>query len=114
MLIREIVEILHGEVMCCEDKLDREVMSACSSDMMSDVLAYVKDQAVLVTGLNNPQIIRTATMMDMVCVVLVRGKRPDSIMLKLAEKSGIVLICASQRMFLACGMLYEAGLKAEN
>lgn len=113
MKIGKIAEILGGEVLCCRENLDREVVSACASDMMSDVLAFVKDQAVLVTGLCNPQVIRTAEMMDMVCVVFVRGKQPDEMMKKLAEERGIVLICAPQRMFGACGMLYEAGLKPE-
>ena len=113
MKIGQIVELLGGEVLCCEENLERDVVSACASDMMSDVLAFVKDQAVLVTGLCNPQVIRTAEMMDMVCVVFVRGKRPDELMIELARARGMVLVCASQRMFGACGMLYEAGLKPE-
>lgn len=113
MLISKIAEILGGEVLCSGENMNKEVYSACASDMMSDVLAFVKDQAVLVTGLCNPQVIRTAEMMDMICVVFVRGKRPDDVMLKLAEQRGIVVICAPQRMFLACGILYEAGLKSE-
>ena len=113
MKIAEIVEIVRGEVVCGSEHLDRDVCSACASDMMSDVLAFVKDQAVLVTGLCNPQVIRTAEMMDMVCVVFVRGKRPDEVMRQLAQERGIVLICSQLRMFAACGALYEAGLKPD-
>jgi len=113
MKIKEIATALDARVICCEEQLDREVFSACASDMMSDVLAFVKDQAVLVTGLCNPQVIRTAMMMDMVCVVFVRGKEPDALMIELAKEHGIVLMSAPLRMFGACGMLYEAGLKAE-
>lgn len=76
MTVREIAKILNAEVLCCEDRLDMDVHSACGSDMMSDVLAYVKDQAVLLTGLMNPQVVRTAEMMDMTCIVFVRGKKP--------------------------------------
>ena len=65
MKIGTIKDLLGAQVICCEDGLSRHVYSACGSDMMSDVLAYVKDQAVLVTGLNNPQVVRTADMMDM-------------------------------------------------
>lgn len=61
-----------GEVL-----LGSHVYSACGSDMMSDVLAYVKDQAVLLTGLVNSQVIRTAEMMDMRCIVFVRSKKPN-------------------------------------
>ncbi len=85
MKISTIRDLLGAEVLCCEDSLDRDVYSACGSDMMSDVLAYVKDQAVLLTGLVNPQVIRTAEMMDMVCIVFVRSKRPSEAMVSMAE-----------------------------
>ena len=78
MKIRDIVKLLDAKVYCCEDRLDTEVHACCGCDMMSDVLAFVKDQAVLLTGLVNPQSIRTAEMMDIVCIVLVRGKEPDA------------------------------------
>jgi len=77
---------------------------------MSDVLAYVKDQAVLLTGLVNPQVIRTAVMMDMVCVVFVRSKIPSEEMLSLAKESGIVVMTTDKRLYEACGLLYSNGL----
>jgi serine kinase of HPr protein (carbohydrate metabolism regulator) len=104
---------LNAEVVCGEDQLDREVNSACGSDMMSDVLAYVKDQAVLLTGLLNSQVIRTAEMMDMVCVVFVRSKVPTEEMVKLAKDHGMVLLKTRKRMYEACGKLYAAGLGAK-
>ena len=114
MKIGDIASVLNANVICCEDQLGRHVYTACASDMMSDVLAFVKDQAVLVTGLCNPQVIRTAVMMDMVCIVFVRGKQPDQLMIDLAKERGIVLMSAPLRMFGACGLLYEAGLKPEH
>ena len=111
MTIREIAEILDARWLCCEDGEDQEVRFAFASDMMSDVLAYVKDQAVLVTGLNNPQVIRTADMMDMVCVVYVRGKRPDALSLELAVDSNICVLTTTTPMFACCGILYENGLR---
>jgi len=109
--IREIQSLLNAEVLTCKDSLDRDVRSACGSDMMSDVLAYVKDQAVLLTGLVNMQVVRTAEMMDMVCVVFVRNKVPTDDILALAEAKDIVIMTTSERMFDACGILYEAGLR---
>ena len=81
--------------------------------MMSDVLAYVKDQAVLLTGLVNSQVIRTAEMMDMRCIVFVRSKMPNEEMIRLAKESGIVLLATSKRMYEACGILYTNGLKKD-
>ena len=91
MTVREIQNILSAEVVCGGDCLDREVNDACGSDMMSDVLAFVKQQAVLLTGLVNPQVIRTAEMMDMKCVVFVLGKRPDRDMTELAENLDVTV-----------------------
>lgn len=99
MTVREIQNILSAEVVCGGDCLDREVNDACGSDMMSDVLAFVKQQAVLLTGLVNPQVIRTAEMMDMKCVVFVRGKRPDRDMTELAENLDIILLATKLPMF---------------
>ncbi len=110
MKIIEAAKILEGTVLCCEEFIDREVTSACGSDMMSDVLAFVKDQGVLITGLCNPQVIRTAEMMDMLCIIFVRGKKPTDDMIELAKERGIVLISTPRRMFSACGKLYQAGL----
>jgi hypothetical protein len=97
-------------VLCGEENLDHEVFSACGSDMMSDVLAYVKDQAVLLTGLVNPQVVRTAEMMDMVCIVFVRSKTPTEEMIRLADDAGLVLLRSKKRMYEACGKLYANGL----
>ena len=110
MKISKIRDLLEAEVLCCEDNLDHDVYSACGSDMMSDVLAYVKDQAVLLTGLVNPQVIRTAEMMDMVCIVFVRSKKPSEAMISMAEDDGIVMMASNMRMYDACGTLYVNGL----
>jgi len=111
MKISTIKEILEAEVLCCEELVGSHVYSACGSDMMSDVLAYVKDQAVLLTGLVNPQVIRTAEMMDMKCIVFVRGKKPDESMIELAKENGIPLLRTKREMFTSCGILYENGLR---
>ena len=110
MKIQTIKKLLNADVLCGEELLDGEVHSACGCDMMSDVLAYVKDQAVLLTGLCNPQVIRTAMMMDMRCIVFVRGKKPTNEVIELARDAGIVVLTSELRMYVACGLLYSKGL----
>ncbi len=110
MKIQRIKELLEAEVLCGEEHLDGDVHSACGCDMMSDVLAFVKDQAVLLTGLCNLQVVRTAMMMDMRCIVFVRGKTPTPEIVALAEDSGIVVMKSDLRMYVACGILYSEGL----
>ena len=111
MTIRDAKELLHATLLCGEDRLDEEVHSACGSDMMSDVLAFVKDQAILLTGLCNPQAIRTAEMMDMKCIVLVRGKDPLENVIELAKDRDICVLKTEHTMFCACGILYKHGLR---
>ena len=110
MKISTIKDLLDATVLTGEDRLGDHVYSACGSDMMSDVLAYVKDQAVLLTGLVNTQVVRTAEMMDMHCVVFVRSKQPTPEIIQLAQDSGIVLMASPKRMYEACGILYSHGL----
>ena len=110
MKISEVARILEAKVAAGEEMLDTEVDSAFSSDMMSDVLAFSKDQPVLLTGLNNPQSVRTALMMDMDCVIFVRGKYPAPDIINLASQSRIVLLSTAYTMYEASGRLYEAGL----
>ena len=113
MYLFEIRDTLQATVLCGGDQLDREVRSACASDFMSDVLAYVKDQGLLLTGMVNPQVVRTAEMMDMKCIVFVRGKMPGPDIVALAQERGIVVMHSPLRMFIACGLLYTTGLAGE-
>ena len=111
MKIKDIQHLLDAKLLCHGDNLEQEVTSAFGCDLMSDVLAYVKDQSVLLTGLVNPQVIRTAEMMDIVCIVFVRSKKPDENMIELANEREIPILCTGHRMFSACGLLYEKGLR---
>ena len=113
MTVREIAAVLDAQWLCCQEEGDRVIHTAFASDMMSDVLAYVKEQAVLLTGLINLQVVRTAEMMDMKCIVFVRGKRPPAEVIELAKESGIVMLRSPERMYSACGKLYESGLRGD-
>jgi len=110
MKLNEIVQKLNGKVLHSKINLDVEVKGAGGADLMSDVLASIQPQAVLLTGLCNPQVVRTAMMADVVAIVLVRGKTPPVETVQLAEKEHIPLISTPYGMYEACGILYQAGL----
>ena len=110
MKICTMQELLDAKVLCCEENLGKHVYSAFGCDLMSDVLAYVTDQAVLLTGLVNPQVIRTALMLDMVCIVFVRSKSPNEEMIELAKENGIVMMSTDKTLYTTCGLLYSNGL----
>ncbi len=110
MKIQEIASILKAEVCTRSDYSDIDLQTACSADLMSDVMAFSKGNAMLLTGLVNPQVVRTAEMMDIKVVVFVRGKTPPMPMIELAEEKGIVLLTTEYPLFAASGKLYTNGI----
>lgn len=110
MKIREIAELLRAEVLSGKEMLDTEVQNAFCCDMMSDVLAFATNQSVLITGLLNPQVVRTAMMLDMHCIVFIQGKEPTPEIVSLAEANDIVVMVTPESMFSSAGRLYDTGL----
>ena len=109
MKIREIATLLDAKILCGEEMLDTEVHDAFCCDMMSDVLAFATNQSVLMTGLLNPQVVRTAMMLDMHCIVFVCGKRPTPEIVSLSNANDIVTMVTEHHMFSAAGRLYQTG-----
>jgi predicted transcriptional regulator len=110
MKLKEIIRIVEGSLFFENIPFERDVKGGCGADLMSDVLASVQPDAILLTGLCNPQVIRTAQMADVCAVVLLRGKQPSLEMIDIAQKEGIPLISSPYGMFEICGRLYKAGL----
>lgn len=110
MTVRDIATILNAQIHTGDKFLDRSVNAACGSDLMSDVIAFVKDEVALLTGLNTIQAVRTAIIMDVSVLIIVRGKEPSADMVSLAEENGIAVLSTNLPMFLACGNLYAGGL----
>ncbi len=111
MKLKEIREILDAKVLTGEEFLEREVYSAFGSDLMSDVLAFVNEKSILLTGLTNPQVIRTAEVADLFSIVFVRGKMPSKDLLDLALEKDITIMTTEFTLYTTSGKLYEKGLK---
>lgn len=110
MKLKNVAELLNAEILSGTDNLDTEVDSAFSSDLMSDVLAYVDKKTVLLTGLTNAQVIRTAEMIDMPAIVFVRNKKPGSDIIQLAAENNMIIMCTEHTLYTASGLLYASGL----
>ncbi len=113
MVISEIKAILDAEILTeeTESELSRkEINGAFGCDLMSDVLAFVNNQSLLLTGLINSQVIRTAEMMDITCICFVRGKIPPEDVIELAKEKDITLLTTKNTLYNASGMLYAKGL----
>ena len=110
MRLEEVARLVGAKVYTGEEMLDEDIDSAFSSDMMSDVRAYAEDQALLLTGLTKPQAVRTALMLDMSCILFVRGKEPAEEVVALAKLSHIAVLATAMIRYEASGRLYEAGL----
>lgn len=111
MKLIEIKELLDAEVLIGEDTLNTEIYSAFACDLMSDVLAFVEDKSLLLTGLTNLQTIRTAEMMDIYAIVFVRGKRPNQEILTLAKENNMCILSTKHILYQSCGILYNKGLR---
>lgn len=110
MKLKDIERILDAEVITGADLLETNIEMACGSDLMSDVLSFVKSGSLLLTGLTNPQVVRTAEMADLTAICFVRGKKPDRETIKMAESKNIPLLTTPLPMFESCGRLYQKGL----
>ena len=110
MKLREILDIIEGEVISKDVDLDLEIQTGCGADLMSDVLAFTHEGTLLMSGLTNPQVVRTAEMSDIKAIVFVRAKLPPAETIALAEEKRIPLLASKYTLFETCGRLYGAGL----
>lgn len=110
MRMEEIKDILEAKVLFGQDYLDREIKLACGSDLLSDVLTFIRPEALLLTGLINAQVVRTAEMAEISAVCFVHGKTPHKDTVKLAQEKKIPLLITKLSMYESCGRLYKAGL----
>lgn len=111
MKLAEVKILLQAEVVCGQEWLEKEVNTICGADLMSDVLAFTKEKTLLLTGLTNIQVVRTAEMSDLVGIVFVRGKRPGMDVIQLAQSMGIPLLLTDYPMYEACGLLHREDIK---
>jgi len=111
MTIQEVQNALGAEIVHLPEPCTIEIQSACGADLMSDVMAFVKEQVLLLTGLINVQVIRTAILMDIPAICFVWGKSPNQEMIDMANENGIAVLKSKLPLFLACGKLYEAGIR---
>jgi predicted transcriptional regulator len=114
MKVEIVKEILKAKVWVGEEYLEKEVKAACGCDLMSDVLAFAKEKVLLLTGLVNPQVIRTAEMLDIKAIVFVRGKQPTEEMMTLAKQKKMIICSTDYPLYIACGKLYHNGLMNES
>lgn len=110
MILKDIKDKLAAELLVGEESLDLEISMACGSDLLSDVLAFAKSNSLLLTGLTNPQVIRTAEVAEITAVCFVRGKRPSEETIEQAKQKGIPILCTSLPLYESCGRLYSCGL----
>ncbi|MBG0787738.1 MAG: hypothetical protein H0S79_21830 [Anaerolineaceae bacterium] len=110
MELSKIIELLNGKLLTDPEIVPKDIAGAMGADLMSDVLASIQPEAVLLTGLCNPQVVRTALIADIRAIIFVRGKNPAREAIDLANEEGIPLVTTKIGLFEACGILYNAGL----
>lgn len=111
MTLADVTDLLDAEVIAGEHRLSTPVAMGCGADLMSDVLTYAKPGSLLLTGLTNTQVVRTAEIADIVAICFVRGKRPGVDTVRLADSQELPLLRTTLPMFESCGRLYNHGLQ---
>lgn len=114
MQLAKMAELLEAEALSQHWDPRLQVEYGFAADLMSDVLSLAKPGSVLVTGLTNPQVIRTSEVAEVAAIVLVRGKQPVPETALMALEAHIPLFATALTMFEACGRLYAAGIKPTN
>ena len=112
MTLSEMTTLLKAQVRCGHAMNDRELQTAFAGDLLSDVLALGQQPDVLLTGLVNPQVIRTAEMLDIPCIIFSRGKLPSEEMLEMAADTGVAVLATNMTSYQVSGELYARGLRA--
>jgi len=112
MNLDRVANVLNAEILLKSANWEHvDVEYACGSDLISDVLAFVKNKTILLTGLTNTQLIKTVQVLDIPAIVFVRGKRPSEEFIEAAKQIGLPILLTNYTMYVACGLLYKAGLK---
>jgi predicted transcriptional regulator len=106
LTLHELKKLLDAEVLIGEDQLDMEVKTAFVADLMSDVLAFATAGSLLITGLTNPQVVRTADVLDIAAIIMGRGKMPSQETFQLAEELNIPILTTKYILFEIAGRLY--------
>ncbi|MDD4226025.1 MAG: DRTGG domain-containing protein [Mariniphaga sp.] len=112
MKVDEILKHADAQLITTVSDRCRNLDMAFSSDLMSDVLTLDEENILLITGLSNLQLVRTAEMADIQAVLIARGKRATPEMIELANENGIVIMETPYSIYKASGILFAKGLKA--
>lgn len=111
MNLKQIADTLDAEIVSGVETVgSTDIPNAYACDLMSDVLAFCPPGALLLTGLTNVQIIRTAQMLDLPAVIFVRGKKPLEETVALAKENSIPILLVNISLYEACGRLFAKGL----
>ena len=110
MKLSDVLSSIEGKIISKDVDLNMDIQMGCGADLMSDVLSFTHEGTLLLTGLTNPQVVRTAEVAGINAIVFVRGKVPPEETVALAEERGIPLLASKYTMFETCGRLYKAGL----
>ncbi len=111
MYLREVVDLLDARILTENSDLEMDLSGAFCSDMMSHMLAYSNDKSILITALYNPQVLRTAELMGISCVIFIGRNEPDPTLIKLAKSLGLTIVQSPQSMYVTCGILFSNGLQ---
>lgn len=111
MKLSEIKDILKADVLTGEEQLDKTIVAGGGADIMDAFLSAVARDAVVLTGVTDVSVVRTAKIAGVGAVVFVRGKRPAATVVEQARQFELPLLVTDYSMFISIGKLYMHGLR---
>ena len=111
MKISEMKAILKGSMLCGQDQMDTVIVAGGAADLMDDVLSAAAKGCALLTGVTTDHVVRTAKIVGVGAIVIVRGKNPPKEFVEMAQSFEIPLMVTDYSLFVACGRLYMNGIR---
>ncbi|MGB9793915.1 MAG: hypothetical protein ACP5HC_03180 [Caldisericum sp.] len=114
MRVEEIIKIVDAEILQSVGNWEANIKYGFAADLLSDTLFVIsreEEAILLITGVTNPSVVKTAKILDIPVVLIVRGKPVEQATIDLAKKEQIILLRTKNIMFVTCGLLYKEGLQ---
>ncbi len=110
MNVKELVDRFNLYVAAGQNKLDRQIQSGYSGDLLSDVMANAPDGCIWLTVQTHQNIVPVAVLHEMVAVVLTGGQEPDPETIEKANEEGVPILMWPNSAFDLAGQVCGAGV----
>jgi len=110
MTVEDIVSALSLEVFAGADRLSNSVTGGYASDLLSCVLARASEGTAWITLQAHANVIAVAALLNLSCVIITEGRRPDEESQLKANESGVPVLLSEECTFAVVSSLAQLGI----